>query len=137
MEPLESMVDMTAKLFECDRDEMYHYMLRLCSKYKKNADVYTQTVVFVKLYSWCEGQWMILIVCRLHLLSTLVIYPAVEKHCTSAVCVCVCVCDRAAVSEAHRHTLSLTALDCSHSMELSVANSFQQRDKMCVHYAHL
>ncbi|KAF4090159.1 hypothetical protein AMELA_G00048750 [Ameiurus melas] len=30
MEPLESMVDMTAKLFECDRDEMYHYMLRLC-----------------------------------------------------------------------------------------------------------
>lgn len=32
MEPLENMVDMTAKLFECDRDEMYHYMLRLCSK---------------------------------------------------------------------------------------------------------
>ncbi|XP_060781602.1 leucine-rich PPR motif-containing protein, mitochondrial [Neoarius graeffei] len=30
MEPLENMVDMTAKLFECDRDEMYHYMLRLC-----------------------------------------------------------------------------------------------------------
>ncbi|KAF7710642.1 hypothetical protein HF521_009514 [Silurus meridionalis] len=30
MEPLENMVEMTAKLFECDRDEMYHYMLRLC-----------------------------------------------------------------------------------------------------------
>ncbi|KAG7334238.1 hypothetical protein KOW79_002645 [Hemibagrus wyckioides] len=30
MEPLENMVDMTAKLFECDRDEMYYYMLRLC-----------------------------------------------------------------------------------------------------------
>ncbi|KAF5893259.1 leucine-rich PPR motif-containing protein, mitochondrial, partial [Clarias magur] len=30
MEPLENMVDMTAKLFECDRDEMYHYLLRLC-----------------------------------------------------------------------------------------------------------
>lgn len=44
------------------------------------------TVVFVKLHSWCEGQWMILIVCRVHLLSTLVIYPAVEKHCTSALC---------------------------------------------------
>uniref|UniRef100_A0A8C7RXD9 Leucine-rich pentatricopeptide repeat containing n=1 Tax=Oncorhynchus mykiss TaxID=8022 RepID=A0A8C7RXD9_ONCMY len=30
MESLESMVDMTAKLFECDRDELYHYVLRLC-----------------------------------------------------------------------------------------------------------
>uniref|UniRef100_A0A673WYV9 Leucine rich pentatricopeptide repeat containing n=1 Tax=Salmo trutta TaxID=8032 RepID=A0A673WYV9_SALTR len=30
MESLESMVDMTAKLFECDRDELYHYLLRLC-----------------------------------------------------------------------------------------------------------
>uniref|UniRef100_A0A8B9LI61 PROP1-like PPR domain-containing protein n=1 Tax=Astyanax mexicanus TaxID=7994 RepID=A0A8B9LI61_ASTMX len=27
---LENMVDMTAKLFECDRDEMYHYLLCLC-----------------------------------------------------------------------------------------------------------
>lgn len=33
MEPLEQMVDMTAKLFECDRDEMYSYILRLCSKF--------------------------------------------------------------------------------------------------------
>ncbi|KAG9344569.1 hypothetical protein JZ751_011241 [Albula glossodonta] len=31
MEPLENLVDMTSKLFECDRDEMYHYILRLCS----------------------------------------------------------------------------------------------------------
>ncbi|XP_061915032.1 leucine-rich PPR motif-containing protein, mitochondrial isoform X2 [Entelurus aequoreus] len=30
MEPLEQMVDMTSKLFECDRDEMYNYILRLC-----------------------------------------------------------------------------------------------------------
>lgn len=32
MEPLEQMVDITAKLFECDRDEMYSYIIRLCSK---------------------------------------------------------------------------------------------------------
>lgn len=32
MEVLEQMVDMTSKLFECDRDEMYSYLLRLCSK---------------------------------------------------------------------------------------------------------
>lgn len=32
MEALEQMVDMTAKLFECDRDEMYSYILRICSK---------------------------------------------------------------------------------------------------------
>lgn len=32
LEALEQMVDMTAKLFECDRDEMYNYLLRLCSK---------------------------------------------------------------------------------------------------------
>ncbi|KAM6997246.1 LOW QUALITY PROTEIN: leucine-rich PPR motif-containing protein, mitochondrial [Tautogolabrus adspersus] len=30
LEALEQMVDMTAKLFECDRDEMYSYALRLC-----------------------------------------------------------------------------------------------------------
>ncbi|XP_069549086.1 leucine-rich PPR motif-containing protein, mitochondrial [Brachyistius frenatus] len=30
MEALEQMVDITAKLFECDRDEMYTYILRLC-----------------------------------------------------------------------------------------------------------
>uniref|UniRef100_A0A8C9TQB9 Leucine rich pentatricopeptide repeat containing n=1 Tax=Scleropages formosus TaxID=113540 RepID=A0A8C9TQB9_SCLFO len=29
MEPLETLVEMTQKLFECDRDEMYHYVLRL------------------------------------------------------------------------------------------------------------
>ncbi|XDV50148.1 hypothetical protein PO909_019252 [Leuciscus waleckii] len=32
MEPLENMVDMTIKLFECDRDDMYHYLLRLCKE---------------------------------------------------------------------------------------------------------
>ncbi|XP_045925978.1 leucine-rich PPR motif-containing protein, mitochondrial [Micropterus dolomieu] len=32
MESLEQMVDMTAKLFECDRDEMYSYILRLCKE---------------------------------------------------------------------------------------------------------
>ncbi|KAK2824504.1 hypothetical protein Q5P01_021679 [Channa striata] len=32
MESLEQMVDMTAKLFECDRDEMYSYLLRLCKE---------------------------------------------------------------------------------------------------------
>ncbi|CAN9499622.1 unnamed protein product [Ophioblennius macclurei] len=35
MESLEQMVDMTSKLFECDRDEMYCYLLRLC---KENND---------------------------------------------------------------------------------------------------
>uniref|UniRef100_H2LIH1 PROP1-like PPR domain-containing protein n=1 Tax=Oryzias latipes TaxID=8090 RepID=H2LIH1_ORYLA len=32
MENLEQMVEMTAKLFECDRDEMYSYILRLCKE---------------------------------------------------------------------------------------------------------
>ncbi|TNM99530.1 hypothetical protein fugu_012563 [Takifugu bimaculatus] len=32
MEPLEQMVDITAKLFECDRDEMYSYIIRLCKE---------------------------------------------------------------------------------------------------------
>ncbi|XP_076598480.1 leucine-rich PPR motif-containing protein, mitochondrial [Chaetodon auriga] len=32
MESLEQMVDMTSKLFECDRDEMYSYILRLCEQ---------------------------------------------------------------------------------------------------------
>uniref|UniRef100_A0A7N6FL79 Pentacotripeptide-repeat region of PRORP domain-containing protein n=1 Tax=Anabas testudineus TaxID=64144 RepID=A0A7N6FL79_ANATE len=32
METLEQMVDMTAKLFECDRDELYSYILRLCKE---------------------------------------------------------------------------------------------------------
>ncbi|XP_030626301.1 leucine-rich PPR motif-containing protein, mitochondrial [Chanos chanos] len=30
MEVLENLVETTGKLFECDRDEMYHYVLRLC-----------------------------------------------------------------------------------------------------------
>ncbi|XP_066552581.1 leucine-rich PPR motif-containing protein, mitochondrial [Amia ocellicauda] len=30
VEVLENMVELTQKLFECDRDEMYHYMLRVC-----------------------------------------------------------------------------------------------------------
>ncbi|XP_059422454.1 leucine-rich PPR motif-containing protein, mitochondrial-like [Carassius carassius] len=32
MEPLENMVDTSVKLFECDRDDMYHYLLRLCKE---------------------------------------------------------------------------------------------------------
>ncbi|XP_019108650.2 leucine-rich PPR motif-containing protein, mitochondrial [Larimichthys crocea] len=32
MEALDQMVDMTAKLFECDRDEMYSFVLRLCKE---------------------------------------------------------------------------------------------------------
>ncbi|XP_024152765.1 leucine-rich PPR motif-containing protein, mitochondrial [Oryzias melastigma] len=32
MENLEQMVEMTAKLFECDRDDMYSYILRLCKE---------------------------------------------------------------------------------------------------------
>ncbi|XP_054885864.1 leucine-rich PPR motif-containing protein, mitochondrial [Poeciliopsis prolifica] len=32
METLEQMVEMTSKLFECDRDEMYSYILRLCKE---------------------------------------------------------------------------------------------------------
>ncbi|XP_041107358.1 leucine-rich PPR motif-containing protein, mitochondrial [Polyodon spathula] len=35
METLENMVEMTRKLFECDRDEMYYYLTRLC---KENND---------------------------------------------------------------------------------------------------
>ncbi|XP_047668228.1 leucine-rich PPR motif-containing protein, mitochondrial isoform X2 [Tachysurus fulvidraco] len=45
MEPLENMVDMTAKLFECDRDEMYHFMLRLCkdiNDWQKAEGVWTK-----------------------------------------------------------------------------------------------
>ncbi|XP_037320697.2 leucine-rich PPR motif-containing protein, mitochondrial [Pungitius pungitius] len=37
METLEQMVDMTDKLFECDRDEMYSYVLRLC-KVQNNCE---------------------------------------------------------------------------------------------------
>ncbi|KAM9344741.1 leucine-rich PPR motif-containing protein, mitochondrial [Symphorus nematophorus] len=45
MESLEQMVDMTAKLFECDRDEMYSYILRLCKEtndWKKAEAVWTK-----------------------------------------------------------------------------------------------
>ncbi|KAJ3610654.1 hypothetical protein NHX12_022746, partial [Muraenolepis orangiensis] len=45
MEPLEQMVEMTAKLFECDRDEMYSYVLRNCkatNDWKKAEAVWTK-----------------------------------------------------------------------------------------------
>ncbi|KAM9804120.1 leucine-rich PPR motif-containing protein, mitochondrial [Neosynchiropus ocellatus] len=45
MESLEQMVDMTAKLFECDRDEMYSYILRLCNRtddWRKAEAVWTK-----------------------------------------------------------------------------------------------
>ncbi|XP_053731965.1 leucine-rich PPR motif-containing protein, mitochondrial [Synchiropus splendidus] len=45
MEALEQMVDMTAKLFECDRDEMYSYVLRLCkvtNNWQKAEAVWTK-----------------------------------------------------------------------------------------------
>uniref|UniRef100_A0AAR2KEX8 PROP1-like PPR domain-containing protein n=1 Tax=Pygocentrus nattereri TaxID=42514 RepID=A0AAR2KEX8_PYGNA len=43
---LENMVDMTAKLFECDRDEMYHYLLRLC---KDTNDWHKAEAVWTKM----------------------------------------------------------------------------------------
>ncbi|XP_075902405.1 leucine-rich PPR motif-containing protein, mitochondrial [Nelusetta ayraudi] len=46
MEPLEQMVDVTAKLFECDRDEMYSYVLRLC---KETSDWRKAEVVWTKM----------------------------------------------------------------------------------------
>ncbi|CAL8254083.1 unnamed protein product [Lota lota] len=45
MESLEQMVEMTAKLFECDRDEMYSYILRSCKStndWKKAEAVWTK-----------------------------------------------------------------------------------------------
>ncbi|XP_068597739.1 leucine-rich PPR motif-containing protein, mitochondrial [Brachionichthys hirsutus] len=45
MEPLEQMVDLTRKLFDCDRDEMYFYVLRLCQKrqnWQKATSVWTK-----------------------------------------------------------------------------------------------
>ncbi|XP_036979314.1 leucine-rich PPR motif-containing protein, mitochondrial [Acanthopagrus latus] len=45
MESLEQMVDLTTKLFECDRDEMYSYILRLCKEtndWKKAEVVWTK-----------------------------------------------------------------------------------------------
>lgn len=32
METLEHLVELTQNLFECDRDEMYYYLLQLCGK---------------------------------------------------------------------------------------------------------
>ncbi|XP_061600932.1 leucine-rich PPR motif-containing protein, mitochondrial [Cololabis saira] len=45
MEALEQMVEMTAKLFECDRDEMYSYVLKLCKEkndWKKAEAMWTK-----------------------------------------------------------------------------------------------
>uniref|UniRef100_A0A8C5H6M7 Pentacotripeptide-repeat region of PRORP domain-containing protein n=1 Tax=Gouania willdenowi TaxID=441366 RepID=A0A8C5H6M7_GOUWI len=45
MEALEQMADMTAKLFECDRDDMYYYVLRLCKEtnnWKKAEAMWTK-----------------------------------------------------------------------------------------------
>ncbi|XP_077470216.1 leucine-rich PPR motif-containing protein, mitochondrial [Stigmatopora argus] len=45
IEALEQMVDMTSKLFECDRDEMYCYLLTLCKEtndWKKAEAVWTK-----------------------------------------------------------------------------------------------
>uniref|UniRef100_A0A8C5B9I9 Leucine rich pentatricopeptide repeat containing n=1 Tax=Gadus morhua TaxID=8049 RepID=A0A8C5B9I9_GADMO len=43
MESLEQMVEMTAKLFECDRDEMYSYILRKSTNdWKKAESVWTK-----------------------------------------------------------------------------------------------
>ncbi|XP_077438416.1 leucine-rich PPR motif-containing protein, mitochondrial [Vanacampus margaritifer] len=46
MEALEQMVDMTSKLFECDRDEMYSYLLRLC---KETNDWQKANAVWTKI----------------------------------------------------------------------------------------
>ncbi|KAF0027109.1 hypothetical protein F2P81_019850 [Scophthalmus maximus] len=45
METLQQMVDMTAQLFDCDRDEMYSYILRLCKEtnnLEKAEEVWTK-----------------------------------------------------------------------------------------------
>ncbi|XP_061481391.1 leucine-rich PPR motif-containing protein, mitochondrial [Rhineura floridana] len=46
VEILESMVALTQKLFECDRDEMYYYLLKLC---KKNDDWQKADTVWTKM----------------------------------------------------------------------------------------
>ncbi|KAJ8359686.1 hypothetical protein SKAU_G00162110 [Synaphobranchus kaupii] len=46
MEVLENLVEMTGKLFECDRDDMYHYTLRLCSE---NNDWRTAEATWTKM----------------------------------------------------------------------------------------
>uniref|UniRef100_A0A8C6NJ90 Leucine rich pentatricopeptide repeat containing n=1 Tax=Nothobranchius furzeri TaxID=105023 RepID=A0A8C6NJ90_NOTFU len=45
MEALEQMVELTAKLFECDRDEMYSYILKLCkvtNDWQKAESIWTK-----------------------------------------------------------------------------------------------
>ncbi|XP_069464560.1 leucine-rich PPR motif-containing protein, mitochondrial [Ambystoma mexicanum] len=46
METLENLVEMTRKLFECDRDEMYFYLLKLC---KENNDWKKADAVWTKM----------------------------------------------------------------------------------------
>uniref|UniRef100_A0A670K9F1 Leucine rich pentatricopeptide repeat containing n=1 Tax=Podarcis muralis TaxID=64176 RepID=A0A670K9F1_PODMU len=46
VEALESMVELTQKLFECDRDEMYYYLLKLC---KVNNDWQRADAVWTKM----------------------------------------------------------------------------------------
>ncbi|OCT77649.1 hypothetical protein XELAEV_18028741mg [Xenopus laevis] len=46
LEPLENLVDMTQKLFECDRDDMYYYLLKLC---KENDDWKKADAVWTKI----------------------------------------------------------------------------------------
>lgn len=36
METLEHLVELTKNVFECDRDEMYYYLLQLCGKLSCN-----------------------------------------------------------------------------------------------------
>ncbi|KAF7252301.1 Leucine-rich PPR motif-containing protein, mitochondrial [Varanus komodoensis] len=46
VEALECMVELTQKLFECDRDEMYYYLLKLC---KKNNDWQRADAIWTKI----------------------------------------------------------------------------------------
>lgn len=46
MEPLENFVEMTSKLFECDRDEMYFYLLKLC---KENNEWQKADAIWTKM----------------------------------------------------------------------------------------
>lgn len=70
------MVDMTAKLFECDRDEMYCYILRLCSKSLP----------------------------RFHLCVCFSIVTGMTSYllCSTRVCICACVCVKETVNGIHQ-----------------------------------
>ncbi|XP_060610370.2 leucine-rich PPR motif-containing protein, mitochondrial [Anolis sagrei] len=46
VEPLETMVELTQKLFECDRDEMYYYLLKSC---KESNDWQKAEAVWTKM----------------------------------------------------------------------------------------